>query len=169
MIDYLHNKINDIVPINGLFYSEQEKSYSISYKSEPTEEQLSLVHYTIASWPLESARLSKLNEIDDCWKLTVKNGWTTPYGWKLGIDAQDITLLTGIFVLTKEASQLGLPQNATIMDMDGVPHEFNLEDLTSLMLQYGAARKQLSEEYAEKIRLAKEALTVQELEWIICQ
>lgn len=80
-------------------------------------------------------------------------GFTTPYGWKLGMTESDVTLLTGAFVLAKEADSMGLPL-PPIVDMSGQPHGLTLQDMTSLMLEYGQARAELSSEYATRISAA---------------
>lgn len=84
---------------------------------------------------------------DEWFAAQVASGFTTEYGWRLGLDENDVTLLTGAFVLAKEASAMGLPLPA-IVDADGVPHSLSLADMTALMLAYGAHRAALSEEYA---------------------
>jgi hypothetical protein len=77
-------------------------------------------------------------------------GYTTQYGWKLGLKENDITLLTGAFVLAKEASSAGLPL-PPIVDTDGISHNLTLEELTVLMLNYGQYRANLSAEYSNRL------------------
>jgi hypothetical protein len=79
----------------------------------------------------------------------ISEGFSTEDGWKLGLQADDVTLLTGQFVLAKEAdaAQLPLPP---VIDMDGVPHQLSMEDLTALMLAYGQHRANLSAEYSQR-------------------
>ena len=70
-------------------------------------------------------------------------------GIKLGLTESDVTLLTGNFVLAKEADELEL-DIPPIIDREGMPHELNIEQLTGLMLEYGQHRASLSVEYAAR-------------------
>lgn len=71
-------------------------------------------------------------------------GWQTPFGWRLGWQVDDVALLTGLYVLAREAHELGSTDLLTVIDTDGVPHELPFEQLRDLMLGYGAARAALS-------------------------
>lgn len=158
----LHKKIYSILPINGVF-ENIDNTYTVDYLHSPTEEQLSQINSIIQSWPLEKAKLEKLELLDDEWKTTLSNGWTTPYGWKLGLDIQDVALLNGNFTLAKEAANLGVTDPVFVIDTDGEAHEFNLQDLTLLMLQYGQARALLSSQDAAKRKAIKNATTIEDL------
>lgn len=170
MIDKLHNLINNIVPIVGLSYNYSDNTCDIHYENPDiilTSEQASSINTLISQWPLERAKFLKLEKLDNEWKQNVTNGWVTPYGWKLGLDTQDVTLLTGVFMLAKEAHSLGLNQPSYIVDTDGVSHEISLLDLTNLMLLYGQARSLLSQQYSTKMNSIKQALSIEELDSII--
>lgn len=102
--------------------------------------------------PIKKAQIDKdiyLKSVDDWFSNQVSQGFTTPYGWKLGLKDTDVTLLTGAFVLAKQADEMGLslPQ---IVDTDGTPHSLSLSEMTTLMLLYGNHRAQLSAEYSER-------------------
>lgn len=163
MLTELHIKINNILPINGLSTLENG-DIIVNYVNIPTPAQEALVSEILNNFPIDSAKSNKLLQIDAEWKTTVQNGWETPNGWKLGIDTQDITLLTGLFMLAKEASNLGINDPVTIIDLDGQAHQLNLSELTNLMLQYGAARASLSTQYANRRNLVNQATTIEELE-----
>lgn len=163
MLTELHQKINNIVPINGLSTLDNG-SIVINYINLPTPEQEALINQILNSLELDTAKFNKLVEIDNDWKLTVKNGWETPSGWKLGIDTQDVTLLTGLFILAKEAASLGMTDPVTIIDTDGQSHNLTLLELTNLMLQYGSARAILSTQYANRRNLVNQATTIEEIE-----
>jgi hypothetical protein len=165
MLSELHKKINDIVPINGLSTLENG-SVVVNYINLPTPEQEALISSLLSNLPLTNAKFEKLSEIDNEWKQTVQNGWQTPSGWKIGMDTQDITLLTGLFMLAKEASMLGITDPVTVIDLDGQPHNLTLSELTTLMLQYGAARAALSTQYANRRNLVNLATTIEELDSI---
>lgn len=94
-------------------------------------------------------RAKALAEIDAWFAGEVAKGFTTDDGWKLGLAESDVTLLTGQFVLAKEASAASLPL-PPVIDTDGVAHELSLADLTALMLAYGGHRAALSTEYATR-------------------
>ena len=157
-IQKLHNQINDILPILGV-----SEDFTIDYIEQPTQEQLDEINQIIALWPLEKAKLEKLEYIDQEWQTTLDNGWTTPYGWKMGITTQDVALLNGNFTLAKEAATLGITDPVFVIDTDGESHEFNLQDLTMLMLQYGQARATLSSQDAAKRKAIKNSTTIEEL------
>lgn len=158
----LHAQITSIINIEGV-QDLGNNTFHIEYLTEPSSEQLTQVNNIIAGWPLSKAKLEKLEEADTSWKTTMSNGWTTPYGWKLGTDNQDVTLLTGAFILAKEANNMGLSTTGTVIDMDGKSHELSLQDLTILMLQYGQFRSQLSSQDALKRELINNASTIEEL------
>ncbi len=95
-------------------------------------------------------RTTDIANLDFWFKNVIDDGVTTPGGWKLGLSDADVTLLTGQFVLAKEAAAAGfdLPP---VIDKAGVPHLFeSIEDLTELMLFYGQARAAISAEYASR-------------------
>ena len=159
----LHESIDNIVSIHGVA-DNSDGTYRIDYIDPPTPEQLDQVNSIIESWPLEKAKLEKLEEVDEEWKTTLEAGWQTPYGWSLGIDIADVALLNGNFVLAKEAASLGMTNPVFVVDRTGESHEFNLTDLTMLMLQYGQARAVLSSQDAAKRTAIKNANTIEELE-----
>ena len=77
-------------------------------------------------------------------------GFTTESGITLGLAEADVTLLTGNFVLSKEAASMGMEIPALI-DASGVAHTMNtIEELTAIMLAYGQHRAALSAEYAHR-------------------
>ena len=158
----LHNLINNIVSIHGVA-DNGDGTYRVDYIDPPTQEQLDQVNSIIESWPLEKAKLEKLEEVDEEWKTILEAGWETPYGWSLGIDIPDVALLNGNFVLAKEAAGMGITDPVFVVDKSGESHAFNLADLTALMLQYGQARAMLSSQDAAKRTLVKNANTIEEL------
>ena len=162
----LHEQINSIVSIEGV-QDLGNNTFQIEYLSEPNSEQLEQINNIISEWPLNKAKLEKLEQVDLSWKTTMSNGWTTPYGWKLGTDNQDVTLLTGAFILAKEANNMGLSTTGTIIDMDGKSHELSLQDMTILMLQYGQFRSQISSQDALKRDLINNAMSIEDLEQIL--
>ena len=159
----LHESIANIVPIHGVS-NNGDGTYRVDYIDDPTQEQSDQVNSIIESWPLEKAKLEKLEEVDEEWKTTLEAGWQTPYGWSLGVDIADVALLNGNFVLAKEAASLGMTNPVFVVDRTGESHEFNLNDLTMLMLQYGQARAVLSSQDAAKRTVINNANTIEELE-----
>lgn len=159
----LHESIANIVPIHGVA-DNGDGTYRIDYIEPPTPEQLDQVNSVIESWPLEKAKLEKLEEVDEEWKTILEAGWQTPYGWSLGIDISDVALLNGNFVLAKEAAGMGITDPVFVVDTTGESHAFNLTDLTALMLQYGQARAVLSSQDAAKRTAINNANTIEELD-----
>ena len=133
MLETLHELIDKTVRIHGVA-DNGDGTYRVDYIDDPTQEQLDQVNSIIESWPLEKAKLEKLEEVDEEWKTILEAGWETSYGWSLGIDISDVALLNGNFVLAKEAASLGITDPVFVIDTTGQSHAFNLADLTSLML-----------------------------------
>ena len=67
-------------------------------------------------------------------------GYETAEGWRLGWQADDVALLTGLYVLAARANQLGVTQPCVVTDMAGERHTLTFAELEALMLAYGAAR-----------------------------
>jgi hypothetical protein len=163
MLNTLLNEIQDVIVIKRI--AEIDSLIQIEYfeDNQPTEEQLIQINDIIDSWPLKKNKLKKLQELDIAWSEIVKSGWTTQAGYKLGIDIQDITLLTGAFTLAKEANNIGLTDPSYIVDTDGNSHALSLSEFTQLMLQYGQARAILSNSYASIKQAINNSTTLEEL------
>lgn len=165
MLHNLLKSLNDIVPVE---YIEEKNQNLVIVYSDPdivlTTEQQSQINALLNTWPVTKLQYQKIKQINNNWKIKLNEGWITSYGWSLGIDVQDVALLTGAFTLAKEASNLGITDPVSIVDKEGLSHELNLADLTSLMLSYGQARSQLSGAYASKLNAIKNATSVEELE-----
>jgi hypothetical protein len=67
-------------------------------------------------------------------------GYETPEGWRLGWQADDVALLTGLYVLAARANQLGMTQPCVVTDMAGERHTLTFAEFEALMLACGAAR-----------------------------
>ena len=67
-------------------------------------------------------------------------GYETSDGWRLGWQADDVALLTGLYVLAARANQLGVTQPCVVTDMAGERHTLTFAEFEALMLAYGAAR-----------------------------
>jgi hypothetical protein len=161
MLYKLVQEINNVLPIAGV--SESNGSTSVMYVDQPTELQLEAINEILNNWPLKKLKLEKLKQLDLVWNEIVKAAWTTPTGYKLGIDIQDITLLTGVFTLAKEANNIGLTDPSYIVDTEGNSHGLSLPEFTQLMLQYGQARATLSNSYAALKQSINESTTLEEL------
>ena len=162
MLNILFDKIKNVIPIKTII--DNGSTIDIEYSTnQPSEEQLHQINDIIASWPLDKAKLEKLQQLDKFWNQTVKTGWTTQAGYKLGIDIQDITLLTGAFTLAKEANNIGLTDLSYIVDTEGNSHGLSLPEFTQLMLQYGQARATLSNSYAALKQSINESTSIEEL------
>lgn len=90
----------------------------------------------------------KVAQADSWFAEQIAVGFVSPGGFTLGLTPTDVTLLTGNYVLAKEAAAADLPL-PPVIDTDGVVHEIeDIADLTALMLAYGQHRAALSAEYA---------------------
>lgn len=75
-------------------------------------------------------------------------GYETAGGWRLGWQADDVALLTGLYVLGQRAEELGVVQPIVVTDTDGVGHSMTFAEFDGLMLGYGAARAAISSNLA---------------------
>lgn len=92
----------------------------------------------------------RLAAVDQWFAAELAKGFATAGGWKLGLAETDVTLLTGNYVLAKEAAALGMPV-PPVIDTAGVSHEMEeIEELTAIMLAYGQHRAALSAEFAAR-------------------
>ena len=116
---------------------------------------------------LENLKEQKLQQLEDYWNSKIIDGWTSPGNWKLGLTINDVTLLTGAFLLLKEGVNLNLTSSTTIIDMDNVAHTVDLPTMTMLMLSYGQYRANLSNEYSSIKNQISEAIDENQLDAII--
>lgn len=166
MLSKLHEKINSIIPIQGVA-DNGDGTYRIDYTLEPTEEQLVLINNVVFGFPLDIAKEEKLKQIDIEWSNLEKIGWNTglPQG-HLGITPNDVALISGAFALAKEAANLDLPI-PSLVTIENNELSFNtITEMLQLMLLYGQARSQMSTQIAAKRKAVQNALTVEELEAI---
>ena len=71
-----------------------------------------------------------------------------------------------MFSLAKEAAAMGLAIPSIIAMNNSVVNFETISEMTILLLRYGAARSQLSEDFAAKRRAVESATTVEEVELI---
>ena len=100
--------------------------------------------------------------IDADFDSITKLGWDSGQGFNLGITAQDVSLLVGLFVLAKEANAMGL-NPPPLIDMHGGIHALTMSELTALMLQYGQARALISAQDAMRRKAVESATTIEEV------
>jgi len=113
---------------------------------------------------LDQAKLDKLSDIDEEWKVILNAGFQTTEGWSLGISTDDVALLNGAYSLAKEAAALGSTDPVVIVDIAGEAHSLSLEEMTPIMLAYGSSRSTLSAGDAAKRKLVRDATTIEEVE-----
>jgi hypothetical protein len=104
--------------------------------------------------PVKKAEIERQNavtRVEADFADAIAAGFETSEGWRLGLTPDDVTLLTGNFVLAKEAAGLGAPI-PPVIDMDGEVHSLTIEELTSLMLAYGQHRAAISARYASELK-----------------
>jgi hypothetical protein len=79
----------------------------------------------------------------------IELGYDTGLGWRMGWQADDVALLTGMYVLGQRAAALGIDQPVVVFDMEGIPHAMTFAEFDVLILTYGAARVQAAMEAAQ--------------------
>jgi len=79
----------------------------------------------------------------------IELGYDTGLGWRMGWTADDVALLTGMYVLGQRAAALGIDQPVVVFDMQGQPHAMTFAQFDALILAYGAARVQAAMEAAQ--------------------
>lgn len=80
----------------------------------------------------------------------IQEGFNASDSIRLGLRPEDVTLLTGNFVLAREAAALGMDV-PPLIDRNGTAHPMeSIEQLTGIMLAYGQYRAALSAEYASR-------------------
>lgn len=164
MINKLHELIEKVCPIDGVADLGDNK-FRVDYKSSATEEQKIAAQETVRHWPLMQAKENKLAQIEADWHQVEKTGWDCGQG-HLGLSASDVALYSGAFALAKEAAALGLPIPPIITKEDNQINFSSIQEMTALLLQYGAARSLMSAEFAARRRAVHEATTAEKLESI---
>lgn len=115
-------------------------------EAPPKLQQGQLVRWSNAAWEVYPDGFDYVRWFD----AELAKGFTTGSNITLGLYQEDVSLLTGNFVLAKEAASLGMPI-PPLIDTDGVPHPIeSIEELTTIMLSYGQHRAELSAEYARR-------------------
>jgi hypothetical protein len=161
----LHAKISAIFPIDGISIDENNQ-YIFHSELEIPADKLIEMNELVVLWRLESEKVVKKQILDQKWSDRLSQGWETPSGWKLGLTVQEVSLLTGAFLLAKEASNIGVDAPVSIVDLSGQSHLISLSDFTGIMLAYGQARSELSGIYAEKARAIEDADTIEEVQMV---
>jgi hypothetical protein len=152
---YLHAEIAAIAPIDGISGGAQDiRAYQISFKPEATEEQRSAAYALLLELPVKLRRLREreaaLAAVELWFNEQIAAGFIGPNNLQMGLKTEDITLLTGNFVMAQQAVALGLPL-PPVIDMNGLAHFFaNIEELTQVMLAYGQHRANLAMFYAAR-------------------
>ena len=162
MIDLIDAEINKLFPIYGVGVNA-DGSYRIDYMEGTTEEQKLQANEIVDRIAIIEAKKAKLAQIDADFDSITKLGWDSGQGFSLGITAQDVSLLVGLFVLAKEASAMGL-NPPPVIDMNGGIHALSMQELTALMLQYGQARALISAQDAMRRKAVENAITIEEVD-----
>lgn len=115
---------------------------------------------------LAQAKTYKLLKINNDWIKLEQTGWDSGQGFSLGITSADVALLVGAYTLAKEAVASSLPVPSIIAMNNSVVNFNDISEMTLLLLRYGAARSQMSDDFAAKRRAVNEATTIEEVEAI---
>lgn len=121
--------------------------------------------WQLVAYPLEQVKLNKLTQINQEWHELEIAGWDCGQG-HLGLSAEDVALLSGAFALAKEGAALGLPLPSIVTQENNQIDFATIQEMTQLMLMYGAARSQMSTEFAARRRQVAAAVTVAEVEGV---
>lgn len=112
---------------------------------------------------LSQAKAWLYKNIDNEWAALEKIGWDSGRGYYLGISPSDVALIVGVYSLAKEAALLGLPL-PSLISMDNTPINFSsIEEMTTLLLEYGQARSVLAKTFADKRKAVYDARTAEEM------
>jgi hypothetical protein len=104
-----------------------------------------------------------MDKINKEFSKKIDAGFLTIYGWKLGLSIDDLVLLSSLYLMATTCEKEGL-QIPSIIDTDGIPHLFEMQWLTVIMLQYGEYRSQMSLDYANKKKSVTDATTIEEVD-----
>lgn len=160
-----NDEINKIVKTHGLNLNN-DGTFRIDYVNEPTEEQIVAVNNLIQNYPLFCKKLEKLAKIDEEWNQTIAQGWDSNQGFTLGLSANDVALISGVFALAKEAAALNLPL-PQIIALDNTAISFtSINEMVQLLLQYGSARAQLSSVFASRRKAVENATSIEEIDGV---
>jgi len=151
--DPLFCHIQEVTPTKTLDGSYAQKWF-IAVKYLPEEE---------APLRLQYAKKQKLSQIENEWATLESAGWDSGAMFSLGIAPSDVALLVGVYVLAKEASALGLPIPSIIAKDNSSIQFVTLDEMTTLLLRYGAARAELSSTFALKRKAVEAATTLEEV------
>ena len=161
-IDFINEEVSKLYPIQGVT-ENPDGTIDIRFYDEITEEQKQQAYDIVEKIPLIVAKKEKIKQIDADFENITKQGWDSGQGFSLGITAQDVSLLVGLFVLAKEASAMGL-NPPPVIDMNGGIHALSMQELTALMLQYGQARALISAQDAMRRKAVENATTIEEVD-----
>ena len=112
---------------------------------------------------LSQAKSRKLLQIQNEWDARLKQGYDSGRG-TLGFTAEDVALLSGAFALAKEADAVGLAMPSLVTLEDTLVTFQNIQEMTALMLSYGASRSHISVQFASRRRAVQNATTIEEVE-----
>lgn len=115
---------------------------------------------TAAPDALSQAKAWSFQNIENEWAALEKIGWDSGRGYHLGIAPSDVALLVGVFSLAKEAAALGLPL-PNLISMENTAIVFSsIEEMTTVLLEYGQARSVLASTFADKRKAVENATEV---------
>ena len=115
---------------------------------------------TAAPDALSQAKAWSFQNIDNEWAALEKIGWDSGRGYHLGITPSDVALLVGVFSLAKEAAALG-PPLPNLISMENTAIVFSsIEEMTTVLLEYGQARSILASTFADKRKAVENATEV---------
>ena len=104
--------------------------------------------------------------INNEWLALEKTGWDSGQGYYLGITPSDVALIVGVFSLAKEAAALGL-ELPHLISMANTPIGFaTIQEMTTLLLQYGQARSNMASSFAARRKAVADATTIEGVNFV---
>ena len=121
------------------------------------------LNYSLVNISLEQAKFNKLQNIEQEWRSLEILGWDSGQSYSLGITPSDVALLVGVFSLAKEAAALGL-ELPHLISMANTPISFStIQEMTTLLLQYGQARSNMASSFAARRKAVSDATTIEQV------
>ena len=112
---------------------------------------------------LSQAKARRIQAINNEWLILEKKGWDSGQGYHLGITPSDVALIVGVFSLAKEAAALGL-ELPHLISMANTPISFTtIQEMTTLLLQYGQARSNMASSFAARRKAVSDATTIEQV------
>jgi hypothetical protein len=113
---------------------------------------------------LEAHRSYKYAEIDTDLQTSLDAGFTTSYGWKLGLDIDSLRELTAQFLEAKELDADGSTANISVVDTTYTSNSLSYGDFRTLVLSYLSARQAIIAADTARRKIVYDATTYTQID-----